>query len=909
MLMIPSDLKQKLKEHGDIDADALYPQYRDEGATSEPGGTEDVNDFIRYLRDRGLIDARTLAELHAVQSPANPLEATFILAADDPRQASSAAGPEAAAPEAAAPVAAAPVAAAPAAAAPVAAGSEEDEPPRYDILDVLGKGAMGEVHIAKDVVLRRLVAFKSILPAMSQNQQVVDRFLGEMQITSQLDHPFIVPVYGLEVTPEGSIAYAMKLVKGKELADLLAESKRMIAAGERLDEEHSLSGRIEAFLKVCDAIAFAHEKKIVHRDLKPANIMLGEHKEVYVMDWGIARPMGAAGNAADAGLELYDGAPDGEDTQRTRLGQALGTPLYMSPEQAAGKNEELDGRSDLYTLGLILQEVMTLERAVGGTTLAEVLTNAKLGKREAPRPIEQTALGSRELEAIIAKATRLEPKDRYATVDDFAHDIRRYLRNEEVSVLPDNGVRKFGRWISKHRMASLSIMLTFLLIGAGAAIGLLAYNRAQAAEQHTRELRLSELQTESALHAHSIDQKLSRYESGLAQLVGAAQLELSHPTRHGRRAYLASDFSGGTSPTDLLPSKYYKKAISATSAVFLVADGTQPDGVAPLLSSLPVLEPTLGQVMLDSATEPGQKISPAQRTALIAERGLPVHNVFVSLADGVSMSFPGMAGLAGDPRDEPAYKSVAEAKGLSWGKPHQSATLGGMVMTCSAPLYDEEARFRGVAGIEVSIDRLGEDINLGLSYVSWAALVARDGTMMTSTGIASVGTQLAEVLALPAVAAAMKAGTGGHAAASVDGQPVLVTYYPLHSVEWYFVTVASVTNMLDSEPQKEPTTPWAGAVPSALPVVPVAPPPKPVVEPPDAGAGGEDAGVEDAGAGGSAPEPPQPPPPTGVWPSPKSSTTPPAPPSPSPSPGAPPPIPKNPFDKWDAYKKDKGKTP
>ena len=883
--MTLTELQRRVRQHIDVDLAPLYQQYR------SAGGSDDINDFIRYLRDERVIDARILADLHSDDS----VEATFLLATNHPEAVRVARGLQRAAGE--------------------DEDEDEEEPPRYDMLGLLGAGAMGEVHLAQDVLLRRKVAFKSIIPAMQQNEQVLSRFLGEMQITAQLDHPFIVPVYGLEVTPDGSVAYAMKLVKGKELADLLSETRKALEAGQSLDDDHILDARLDVFVKVCDAVAFAHRRGIVHRDLKPANIMLGQHGEVYVMDWGIARPMGAGGAAADAGLELYDADGDPLDTERTRMGQALGTPIYMSPEQAAGRNAELDGRSDLYTLGLILQELITLDRAVGGTTLTEVMTNAKLGKREAPRPLDLAGRIPRELEAIIAKATRLKPDERYATVSDFAHDLRRYLRNEETAALPDGGLQRVGRWISRHRMEALSLMLAFLLTGAAAAIGLLIYNQARETARHTRELRLSEFQTESSIQAHSVDKLLQRYESGLAQLVGAAQMALNHPSQEAGRPYLEEDYLAGAGPADLLASSYYKKPISTEAPVFFLAPGSDRQTSAGTLSALSQLGPVLSEVMLDSVGVHSHELQPAQQRALIATTGVPVHRVFVTLSDGLHLAFPGTAGFPKGfkPAEHPAYQLAAGKPGIRWGQPALDASLGAMVMTCSASLYDESNQLRGVAGFEINIDRLGEEVDVDLGYVELAMLVARDGTVMATSGRDTSAVKVGEGLAIAEVTEAMKDGKAGHADVVFRGKQVVVTYYPLHTVEWYFVAVAPVGPMMESVDEAAPTAPWAGRAPKTLPTPTAAPTPRatateePDAGDEDAGAGGGDAGApEDAGV---APAPES----TGKlpWPTAKSSGAPPEPPEPPP---APPPdaksaIPKNPFDKWDVYKGGQPKPP
>jgi serine/threonine protein kinase len=171
----------------------------------------------------------------------------------------------------------------------------------YALKKTLGAGAMGEIWLARDTGLRRQVAYKRMHPHIATQKDALSRFLREMQITAQLDHPHIVPVYECEMNPDGSLAYAMKLVKGRTLKDVLLEKRALLEKGLPIDAEYSLNRLLDYFLNVCDAMHFAHSKGVIHRDLKPVNLMIGEFGEVYVMDWGIARRIGGDTDESDTG--------------------------------------------------------------------------------------------------------------------------------------------------------------------------------------------------------------------------------------------------------------------------------------------------------------------------------------------------------------------------------------------------------------------------------------------------------------------------------------------------------------------------------------------------------------------------------------------------------------------------------
>lgn len=198
---------------------------------------------------------------------------------------------------------------------------------RYEMQRCLGQGAMGEVFAAKDAFLRRRVAFKRMNVAVARNADLAARFLNEAQITAQLEHPNIIPIYGLETTSDGSVGYAMKFIEGRNLTQLIDEERAACAASTPAEEAHRMADRLRIFTRICDAMAYAHEKGVLHRDLKPDNIMIGRFNQVYVVDWGICRLL-----RRSEGAEPEGGGAQGPVGSGTQVGSVLGTPSYMSPE-------------------------------------------------------------------------------------------------------------------------------------------------------------------------------------------------------------------------------------------------------------------------------------------------------------------------------------------------------------------------------------------------------------------------------------------------------------------------------------------------------------------------------------------------------------------------------------------------
>jgi len=331
----------------------------------------------------------------------------------------------------------------------------------YTILESIDEGAMGEILVARDNKLNRTVAYKKIHAHVAEIPSYLGRFYLEAQVTAQLQHPNIVPVYGL-MANDKSVGYAMKLIDGITLKDLVRETQEQYVELGHPDEHHTLHARLEHFLKVCDAMHYAHRKGVIHRDLKPLNIMIGPYNEVYVMDWGIAKTI-------DIDKDMFGdktiavGHEEVDDDDKTKMGQVMGTPAYMSPEQAEGEHDILDHRSDLFALGLILFELVTFHRAYNGKNTDEVMMKARRGAIDPPPSYGKQDDAQEQLLAIVKKATQYMPEDRYSTVAEFADDIRRFIHGEAIKARPESTKQKIMRWVAHHRKAAVNIMVYSVL--------------------------------------------------------------------------------------------------------------------------------------------------------------------------------------------------------------------------------------------------------------------------------------------------------------------------------------------------------------------------------------------------------------------------------------------------------------
>ncbi|MCE9581793.1 MAG: protein kinase, partial [Planctomycetes bacterium] len=287
----------------------------------------------------------------------------------------------------------------------------------YDILSVLGEGGMGTVYLARDTVLNRDVALKVLKPDV-YSADFAERLADEAIVTGKLAHPGIVPVHQLGFDETWGPWYTMKLVQGRPLADVL---EGLRDRRPRDEEAWPLPALLAVFARICEAIAFAHYNDVVHRDLKPGNIMLGEFGEVLVLDWGLARVLGEGRKRKET--KLVAPAEGG----LTRDGVIVGTPGYMSPEQAAGMGTLVGPPSDVYSLGTILYEMLTLQPPVDTSDPDEALRATLKGDIT---PVQKRGPGRfapRALCQIVEKAMDGDPARRYPTARELARSIDEFL--------------------------------------------------------------------------------------------------------------------------------------------------------------------------------------------------------------------------------------------------------------------------------------------------------------------------------------------------------------------------------------------------------------------------------------------------------------------------------------------------
>lgn len=400
---------------------------------------------------------------------------------------------------------------------PPAAADGDSQPAdhrRFVVERELAAGGLGQVCVARDPRLNRVVALKEIRSALRRHPAGRARFQREAEITGALEHPAIVPLYEAGLDPDGAPWYAMRLLTGETLRD------KALAFHRNGGDESGHSGvefrrLLGALVSACQGVAFAHSRGIIHRDIKPANIMVGERGEAVVIDWGLAKRTEAEGAESDAGVadELADGAADAPGPGLTVAGTALGTPGFLSPEQARGDLAAIHQASDVFGLGAALYFLLTGKPLYEGEDSGSTLSRARHCEFIRPRQVRPAIPAA--LEAICLKALRAEPRERYSGVDALRGDLERWLADEPVSVHPEPWLQRGFRFARRNRSlvalggAALLVIAatasTFsILLGRQAGIADLARGKAvQLAEDKSELLVLEQAaRTEAEQQRH-----------------------------------------------------------------------------------------------------------------------------------------------------------------------------------------------------------------------------------------------------------------------------------------------------------------------------------------------------------------------------------------------------------------------
>lgn len=408
---------------------------------------------------------------------------------------------------------------------------------RYQVEGEVDRGGMGAILRIRDGHLNRRLAMKVLLPRQAPRNdeqqklahQILGRFLEEAQVTSQLDHPGVVPVHELGLDQNGRVFFTMRLVKGKNAGEIFQQARAA-------EDGWTPTRALDVILKVCDTMSYAHEKGVLHRDLKPQNIMVGRFGEVYVMDWGLAKVLrqaarneacvAAADGPEDPWVEtvrMRDAEEDGDGTMVTGRHHALGTPSYMAPEQA--RREVLDARVDVYAIGAMLYQLLTGQApyVVPGVKQFARDIVKQVGEGP-PRRIEDLAKDAPvELVAIAEKAMQRDREQRYASAVELATDLRAFLDQRSVKAYRTGALVELKLWVRRNKPLAASIAAAVLILVAG-VVGTTVYaDRADASAllAQQNETRANDKANEALEEKGRADAKVNEFN----QLAGVVLYE------------------------------------------------------------------------------------------------------------------------------------------------------------------------------------------------------------------------------------------------------------------------------------------------------------------------------------------------------------------------------------------------
>ncbi|TVR08839.1 MAG: hypothetical protein EA401_13460 [Planctomycetota bacterium] len=446
---------------------------------------------------------------------------------------------------------------------------------RYAVERPLAAGGMGAVLEINDHDFRRHAAMKVIHSQHAQRQDALERFLAEAQVTAQLEHPNIVPIHDMGVMADGTLYFTMKLIEGQSLGAVIKQLRSDDASQRAAaQQEWTLENKLLAFLKVLDGVGFAHDRSVVHRDIKPDNIMIGAHGEVLVVDWGIAKVLHQA-DRDDPLVRQVESLRDSDGMDMTLQGQVMGTVQYMPPEQAAGQVDAIDARSDIYSLGATLYELLCLRRSVTAGNVQAVLTKVMIGdivRLDAVDP-ELPA----DVVAIVHKSMALEQDQRYPSCAAMADDLRRFLAGQAVAARRRNSIERFGAFVQRHRGKVLAAT-TVVVLSAAAVIATMQWQSQQAQRTVDGLLTTVDQTLESAPSLSALrgaSEKLAQARAllpadpRLADLAPRVQVAISEGERHaaeeqGRQRALSLLADG----RDLLQQGNFSEAAETLTAAF-----------------------------------------------------------------------------------------------------------------------------------------------------------------------------------------------------------------------------------------------------------------------------------------------------------------------------------------------------
>ena len=571
----------------------------------------------------------------------------------------------------------------------------------YKLGAQIAEGGQGSIKKALDKLFHRVVAIKSLHDCVKNQESVRSAFLNEARITAQLEHPSIVPIYGLYSDNNKGLHLAMKLIQGNDLRkhlEAVHEQYSMLPKYQiRLRERKMLKQRLEFFLHICDALEYVHSRNVIHRDLKPENIMIGKFNETYIMDWGIAERC---------------------DENGVTPSQISGTPCYLPPELL--NKQPIDKRSDIYLLGLILYDIVFLHKAYPQEKTPDILREVRDGNY-APMEHEFGIHVDTDLKAIVAKALEFDPEDRYQSAVMLAEDIRCYLGDEAVSVPPHPIATSIARYFRRHSQWFIgAFILMIVLLFAGAAASIIREMNQQIAEEQF-ESKMTEIYSKGLQAASEFNRTFNEIgiKASIMAIEASIRLETCKEADPSLKFY---DYKAGRSPETAPPgmaaTKGYPHPVSFETFVYKTTPDTPEADVRRLLTAI----------------YPMQDKFKATINSVQGIMGAAVTSVFLGQENGLEISFPYSCDYSDsfDPRVRPWYKQAIDKKKSApiWSVPYiNKGETPKLIITCSVPIEGTDGKNKGVLGVDVLPSNVLEMLEHGgtIGIKSTKYIISKDG--------------------------------------------------------------------------------------------------------------------------------------------------------------------------------------
>ncbi|EDM28586.1 serine/threonine-protein kinase [Lentisphaera araneosa HTCC2155] len=677
----------------------------------------------------------------------------------------------------------------------------------FEEIEKFSEGGQGEIKTAKDKKLHRYVALKSLKKDFLSNQSIVNNFIMEARITAQLDHPSIIPMYGIIREQNSYVHMAMKLVQGMTLQEIIddhiLECKKLRGKALFLFEQKSLSERLSYFIKICEAISYAHDRRVIHRDLKPENIMVGSFREVYLMDWGIAKIM--TEEQENQQMESYDSS---------KKKSISGTPGFVAPEYILTGNVQF--ASDQYALGAILFQLVTLQGHISGDNEKVLLQKTLKGQLECIQHLKNAIKIPKSLRAIIAKSMSHDPKDRYDDVALLAEDINNFLQGRETIAYKDNLTRAVIRSLYKYKVATVLSILSVLLIFASITITSLVKQQQTSELAKERELTLINFQSGLEQRANQIDSHFSKLSNVLQRYADKVSYLLQAPlnNKQEQRFFDYKDFKNEAEYVKgLVPSDLYGHKVSVKSGNYKLAPGLRLEETKnELLALSPIIDDTL-IYMAESSSNYDNSLNQEELEGLALNQGFAIRWVYSGLKNGLLVNYPGMGKLTEDydVRTRFWFKHSQTQKDLFWSSPYIDLFGQGLVVSAVQPLYTKEGDFLGVSAIDITFDyayntimAAAEDKKAGI--IKNRYLINNDGKVILSNIKAMSNLEEAKKLKseilfkefpYPQLLQTIRTQKSGQVKIESNEQTKLIGFSQIPTLSWYYVEELNFESLLN----------------------------------------------------------------------------------------------------------------